>query len=611
MRSDRGTKRHPGWKLLYLLNCWLLVTGAQAAPFTQDETITVTIGTPTVQSPGPSQALFNNPYYTCVTNRYLATAANGGSNSNDGTAATVGGGHGPWLTLAHAQAAAPSAGWCINVQPGTYSQVGVAITHGGNNAASNGYVVYRCTTLNGCMINLQSGFGSGFVITSNYVIIDGFVITGLGSGSPTNGIGIRSDSSGGNANNTLGYHHIWAINNIISGFPQAGMQLNEGEFFYAVHNTIYNNSHPGNSGYQGSGISYYLPIEIPSYTLTADDQNNPVTGNTGTSFRQFIIWNVIYNNYFGASGSTDGNGIIADDWQGDQFGSCVGSCVYVRGGLIAFNVVYNNGGGGVHAFASAYVTMANNSVFNNQLDTFITGTYRGNMDDNGSYGSTVVNNISYARCGAAPLNTNSAMGIYGNHQTWTTTLGAAITSTSQTSITLSSAANMPGGATWGAAANHLRFSGSYSMPGGNQIQIDSEQMIVTAGWGTTTLTVIRGALGTTPATHSSGATVTWIEEYYSNNVTYLTGTGGCSEIDRQNSPRFYSSTVNQEATNPLWVDVGNTSVGTISTQPVGTNFALQSGSPAINFGTIAAPFNFLPTTAVDAGACSSSLSTCP
>lgn len=35
-------------------------------------------------------------------NFYIATAANGGSDSNDGLAATVGGGHGPWLTGQHA-----------------------------------------------------------------------------------------------------------------------------------------------------------------------------------------------------------------------------------------------------------------------------------------------------------------------------------------------------------------------------------------------------------------------------------------------------------------------------------------------------------------------------
>ena len=37
-------------------------------------------------------------------------------------------------------------------------------------------------------------------------------------------------------------------------------------------------------------------IPISGYSLTSDDQNNPVTGNTGKLFRNFIMWNVVYNN---------------------------------------------------------------------------------------------------------------------------------------------------------------------------------------------------------------------------------------------------------------------------------------------------------------------------
>jgi len=40
----------------------------------------------------------------------------------------------------------------------------------------------------------------------------------------------------------------------------------------------------------------------------------------------------------------------------------------------------------------------------------------------------------------------------------------------------------------------------------------------------------------------------------------------------------------------------------------GSNFALQSGSPAIGYGQTQ---SYLPTSAVDAGACPSTLTTCP
>jgi prepilin-type N-terminal cleavage/methylation domain-containing protein len=71
----------------------------------------------------------------------------------------------------------------------------------------------------------------------------------------------------------------------------------------------------------------------------------------------------------------------------------------------------------------------------------------------------------------------------------TTALAAAITTTSTTSISVSSGAGFP-------ATGQFR------------VQIDGELMFVIAGAGTTTWTVVRGASGTTAATHVVGATVT-------------------------------------------------------------------------------------------------------
>jgi hypothetical protein len=97
---------------------------------------------PSAQDPGPSQALFNNPYYTCVRNFYVATT---GSNSNNGSSGS------PWLTIRRADSSSRAAGDCINVLPGTYT-AGANIAHGGNAATSTGYVVYRCTVMDACTI---------------------------------------------------------------------------------------------------------------------------------------------------------------------------------------------------------------------------------------------------------------------------------------------------------------------------------------------------------------------------------------------------------------------------------------------------------------------------
>ena len=71
--------------------------------------------TPTTpEKPGPSQSLFNNPYYTCVRNFYVAT---NGSDCNNGTSSST-----PWKTISHYESdTTPTAGDCINVAPGTYA----------------------------------------------------------------------------------------------------------------------------------------------------------------------------------------------------------------------------------------------------------------------------------------------------------------------------------------------------------------------------------------------------------------------------------------------------------------------------------------------------------
>lgn len=103
----------------------------------------------------------------------------------------------------------------------------------------------------------------------------------------------------------------------------------------------------------------------------------------------------------------------------------------------------------------------------------------------GTGGQTSNNNaISYATPGSGPTTVTG----FCVFESGLTTLSAAISSTGATSMTVTSASQFPG-------------SGNY------YVLIDSEVVQVTAGQGTTTWTISRGALGTTAATHSNGAAV--------------------------------------------------------------------------------------------------------
>jgi parallel beta-helix repeat protein len=327
-------------------------------------------------------------------------------------------------------------------------------------------------------------------------------------------------------------HHVWVINSIISNFSQSGISFAAAEYFYALHNTVYENAGTTCDA-QGSGIAVNIPHPIPGYAPTSDDRTNPnsligsfVTGSD--FFRNVFEWNVVYNNALTQCGNatnpydTDGNGIIMDTFS-NRHGN---SIEYINQTLIAFNVVYNNGGGGIHIFKSEYVTVANNSCYNNYLDPYNRGSARGCIDSVDGYSNTYLSNIAVA---IPPVHSTCAY-----------------------SVT------------------------PYAM------------------WNN----AIIGALAVGNAADT-----------FSNNVTYIVGpnTSCQGEIGLWNGDT-YSASSNKEDTNPMWINVGNTSPGTESTPPVGANFALQPGSPAIGYGLTK---TYLPPQSVDAGACSSSLNVCP
>ncbi len=125
-------------------------------------------------------------------------------------------------------------------------------------------------------------------MTGNYAIIDGFALTAAAETTFGQGIELWAGSN----TFTHSVHHVWILNSIISGYGQSGIQMNEGEYFFVLHNTIYGNANAGCSA-QGSGISFANLIALPNYTPTADDSNNTEYSDIGSAFHNVIEWNLL------------------------------------------------------------------------------------------------------------------------------------------------------------------------------------------------------------------------------------------------------------------------------------------------------------------------------
>jgi parallel beta-helix repeat protein len=342
------------------------------------------------EKPGLSRALSASPPYTCVTNYYVDGVY--GDDGNPGTQSK------PWKTIQNADNGypnRPTPGECVNVLPGIYRlRAPIILGHGGNSNTPTGYVVYRSTVPQGAHIVAASTLGGGdlIMLTTPYIVIDGFNIDG--NGVKTSGSGIGGCAGGGGRYNIA--HHFVAINNIIHDMGGAGLASCTAEYITWAHNVVYNTS--STNLYQVSGIDLGIPAVLPagSYSATAGDD---------TRYHIVIAYNIAYNNSEGPAippPHTDGNGIIIDTTLGSSTCSTCGTA-YPSQILVLGNLAYGNGGGGIHVFLSQNVTVANNTVYNNYRDVLNPGTPRGELSNGGSENITWINNIAIAVPGSGVL----------------------------------------------------------------------------------------------------------------------------------------------------------------------------------------------------------------
>ena len=317
-----------------------------------------------------------------ATTHYLAPASEGGSDNNNGASASA-----PWLSPNHAVncgdvilAAASTAYDAANFASGKW---GAVTCSAGNNVAW-----LKCTTFDTCKTTVSGNHG--MQVSSSYWGVQGWEVTVTG--------GIYFGCFTAVPPGTSVIHHIIFANDIANGCYGSGFQANNvntvGVDYSVVVGSIAYNAAQGD-GECYSGISDAGPTNSDSLPGT----HVYIAGN--------FAWDNVDPNPCGGGAPTDGEGIIADTYNGNGTGS-----VYSGQTVIANNILVSNGGRGIQAFfnnvgLTAPIYIYNNTTWNNNGDKNQYATFCGEILLSFAFTSDVYANIAEttaaAGCGSNPL----------------------------------------------------------------------------------------------------------------------------------------------------------------------------------------------------------------
>ncbi len=189
-------------------------------------------------------------------------------------------------------------------------------------------------------------------------------------------------------------HHLRFLNNVIHGYGTGGICSLDCDYVYVEGNVIYDTAKT--SPYGGSAISLCR-------AFNSDDK---------PGYHNIVRRNVCYDNELRVSTQessggnnkalTDGNGIIIDVFKRSRANPLKphgedkdGPLLPYRGRtLVENNLIYNNGGRGIHVFRSEKVDVINNTCYENQKTPDING---GEFTAIDAGEVTILNNIAYGR----------------------------------------------------------------------------------------------------------------------------------------------------------------------------------------------------------------------
>jgi parallel beta-helix repeat protein len=204
-----------------------------------------------------------------------------------------------------------------------------------------------------------------FKIEGNHIKIIGFKIT-----STLDGSGIHVGS---------GNHHTQIFKNEIHDSGCGGVSGQETDYLQIESNIIYRNAF--RSPFLCSGISIYQAVPFDS----KPGFHNIIRGNTSFANE---------NKRAKEDGTvTDGNGIIIDDFRHTQGQKQLPK--YTAATLVENNIVFDNGGRGIHVFQSDNVVVRNNTSFKNLKSSNLHGTTNGELSAFFSSNVRFYNNIAY------------------------------------------------------------------------------------------------------------------------------------------------------------------------------------------------------------------------
>lgn len=343
-------------------------------------------GTAPVVQPNPGALFDEQPYIDDTFYNYYVSPT--GVDTNNGKSADA-----PFKTLAKA-ASVTNPGDTVNLLPGTYSPVNDAndfllINRSGAKNVKTGqeyYITYKAADPNNKPKLLLPpgvrGVWDMVDISANYIILDGLEIEGNNlnltlaeaEAAYEHKIAGGSDWSRYALTNTNGVningHHVITRNNHVHHLSGGGIG-GGGDYITVENNHIHSNS--WYTFYATSGISFMNDWDIDNNT---------------TDYKIIVRNNHVYDNetkvkWEKTKGYSDGNGIIFDvddKYKGKK--------------LVYNNIVYNNGGGGIHIYKSNNVHVINNTIYHNSRSPHLKYP---NMDANAGNDNIFLNNISIAR----------------------------------------------------------------------------------------------------------------------------------------------------------------------------------------------------------------------